>query len=350
MLNKLFSKNGNGEKSQITISEILKGTTAGRMQSVGYMQVIPLISQIEDDRFVSPMEAEVSTRGYGSMVFKNPINKVLIIPLHAGYVVKQAAQDHAMSQVGVIGRQRKRVFNNSMCIQQTQGGYIPRGKHKMLILPFSLREAALKVRKKVSYNKLWDEISKFNIKMGARKGGHLEFFLDKFKNELDQFIAEFEPVPGQVGAIILIDGEVVGIERAPSVSYWLGIWPALIRECYGSLALEYQQSMGEQPELPKVRIPMSEDVTTLEDVLNSLNEASEKEFELAKNKIRDLLADPFKREFEERVDGLVVETLSHDQLYGQIIQEEGNVLYASLIVKHMWSKTAKWREAKPFQI
>ena len=106
MLNKLFTKNGNGEKIQITISEILKGTTAGRMQSVGYMQVIPLISQIEDDRFVSPLEAEVSTRGYGSMVFNNPLNKVLIVPLHAGYVVKQAAQDHAMSQAGVIGRDR----------------------------------------------------------------------------------------------------------------------------------------------------------------------------------------------------------------------------------------------------
>ena len=80
MLNRFFTKNDNGEKSQITISEILKGTTAGRMQSVGYMQVIPLISQIEDDRFVSPMEAEVSTKGYGSMVFNNPINKVLIVP------------------------------------------------------------------------------------------------------------------------------------------------------------------------------------------------------------------------------------------------------------------------------
>ena len=236
MLNRFFTKNGNGEKSQITISEILKGTTAGRMQSVGYMQVIPLISQIEDDRFVSPLETEVSTKGYGSMVFSNPINKVLIVPLHAGYVVKRAAQDHAMSSVGVIGRKRKRTYNTAMCIQQTQGGYIPSGKHKMLILPFSLRESALKVRKKVSYDKLWREISQFNIKMGARKGAHLEFFLDKFKSELDQFIAEFEPVPNQVGAIILIDGEVVGIEKAPSVSYWLGIWPALIRECYGSLA------------------------------------------------------------------------------------------------------------------
>ena len=108
--------------------------------------------------------------------------------------------------------------------------------------------------------------------------------------------------------------------------------------------------MGEQPNVPKVRIPMSDDVNTLEDVLNSLNEASEAEFEMAKNKIRDLITDPFKREYEEGVEGLVVETVSHDQLYGQIIQEEGNVLYASLIVKNMWSKRSKWRGAKPFQI
>ena len=34
----------------------------------------------------------------------------------------------------------------------------------------------------------------------------------------------------QVGAIVLVDDRVVGIERAPSHDYWLSIWPSLIRE------------------------------------------------------------------------------------------------------------------------
>ncbi|TET36957.1 MAG: hypothetical protein E3J72_07185 [Planctomycetota bacterium] len=77
-----------------TLSEVLKGVTPGRIQSVGYIQVIPLLRDMVDDRFVEPEEAIVSTTGYGSMDFENPSDKkVLIIPLHAGYVVNLTAEN-----------------------------------------------------------------------------------------------------------------------------------------------------------------------------------------------------------------------------------------------------------------
>jgi hypothetical protein len=152
----------------IRVADVLHGCTPGRIQSVGYMQVIPLVSELSDDRFVSPVEGqtEVFTTSYGTLGFRNPGDCVLIVPCHAGYVVKQAAQDHAMAHAGVIRSAGERSFNTAMCIQQSQGGLIQRGSYRMLILPYALRERALEVRKQASYNKLWDAISVFNQEMG----------------------------------------------------------------------------------------------------------------------------------------------------------------------------------------
>ena len=68
----IFSRRQN--KSRITIGDALHGTRVGRLQSVGYMQVIPLLSDLEDERFVSPVEAssEVATQAYGALLFTNP--------------------------------------------------------------------------------------------------------------------------------------------------------------------------------------------------------------------------------------------------------------------------------------
>lgn len=178
------------------------------MQSVGYLQIIPLLSDLEDKRFVAPNEIHVSTCDYGSLTFENHTDLITIVPVHAGYVVKEDAQDHAMAHAGIIKQNSDKQYDTAMCIQQHQGGCISKGKHKLIILPFSLREKALRSRHQTSFGKLWTSISKFNKKLGAWAEGHLEYFLNKFETELDEFVAEFESVPKQVGAIILLDGNV----------------------------------------------------------------------------------------------------------------------------------------------
>ena len=118
------------KKTYITIAEILRGTEAGRMQSVGYMQVIPLVSDLQDEAFGTPNDAIVGTKGYGSLDFENRGKGILIVPTHAGYIVSQSAQNHAMSHAGILKKGAKRTYNTAMCIQQSQGGYINKGKHK----------------------------------------------------------------------------------------------------------------------------------------------------------------------------------------------------------------------------
>ena len=336
----------------IRVADVLHGCTPGRIQSVGYMQVIPLVSDLSDNRFVSPVEgkADVYTSDYGTLGFRNPNDCVMIVPCHAGYVVKHAAQDHAMAHAGVVKSAGERKFNTAMCIQQSQGGLIRRGEYRMLILPHALREMALMVRKTKSYNKLWDAIGQFNQEMGVQGHGHLEYFLKHFRKELDEFVAEFECVPQQIGAIILIDDQVVGVERAPSHGYWQSVWPCLIRECYGSLAIRVAQLKGERTEAPASRTPLPDDIGSLDDLESVIAEIARQEDERAKEMVRDLLDVQLALSHDESTAGLSIETVQRGRFTGQVIRDGERIVYASLPATKQWLADNKWQTAQPFAI
>ena len=64
----------------MNIRDILKGTHIGSIQVDSNMTVISLIiddKKLLDDNLVSPKNAIVGTKGYGSVSVKNPDNKIL---------------------------------------------------------------------------------------------------------------------------------------------------------------------------------------------------------------------------------------------------------------------------------
>jgi hypothetical protein len=342
--------------SNLNIREILKGMEPKQMQTVGIMQVIPLTmdESLWDENFTSPNEVEFSNNAYGSMTFKNPTDKPVILPSHIGYVVPgKSAQDHAMATAGLVAAKKSKTYKNAMCIQESQGGTYQSGNYELLILPYSLREAALTKRKQQSYDKLWGDIRQFNntLAVSSGRGGHLEYFLSHYKGELDQFVAEFECVPKQCGAIILVDGELVGVERSPSPKYWRSIWSTLIRECYGSLAILARKKYGDKLPALKTRVPMKvRGVNTLDDLENAFNEAKEKEDEKVKTIIRKMLDDEFEDDVEEAVGERKMVTVKNDQFMGQVLRSGRKIVYASLFTTQDWSKNHDWNEAEAFSI
>ena len=274
----------------------------------------------------------------------------MIVPCHAGYVVKHAAQDHTMAHASVIQSAGERKFNTAMCIQQSQGGLIKRGEYRMLILPHALRERALEVRKDKSYNKLWDAIAQFNQEMGVQTAGHLEFFLKYFRKELDEFVAEFECVPRQIGAIILVDDQVVGVERAPSHLYWRNVWPCLIRECYGSLAIRVAQLKGERAEATASRSPLPEDIGSLDELESVIAEIAHQEDERAKSTVRELLDEQLALTRDESTAVLSIETVQPGRFTGQVIRNGERIVYASLPATKKWLIDNRWQTAQPFAI
>ena len=259
----------------LKIGELVRGCEPGRMQSVGAMQVVPLVSEFHDDRFAPPTEARIGTAGYGNLVVANPADRVLLVPAGAAYMVAQKAQNHALPSAGCVPKQATRTFDTAVCVQQTQGGYIAEGAHELMLLPAALRRAAHAARLDQSFQRLWPAIGEFSAAAGLENiGGHLEKFFERFRAELDQFVAEFEPVPQQVGAVVLVNGTVAGVERTPSADYFRAVWRPLIRECYGSMALV--EARKGTPAVPRTRVPLRQ-AASLGDLADALGEAETEE-------------------------------------------------------------------------
>jgi hypothetical protein len=329
---------------------MLRGCEPGQMQTSGIMQIIPLLSDLEDPDIVSPVNARFRTEAYGTMIFDNPSSNIMLIPCHAGYMVRQPAQDHAMSHAAFVKRESTVSFNDAMCIQQTQPGFISPGSYSMMILPFPLREKALQMREEKGFGKLWNYILEFNSDAGIEKTqAHLEYFFTRFEHELNEFAAEFEWVPRQVGAVILTGGEVVGVERCPSSEYFQSVWEPLIRECYGSHALKAARK--ETVSIPSSRVPLDLDsIASLGDLRKALDDAAAKEDMIARGRIRDLIEEPFFYEEEDRLERYSLETVSNSQFIGQIVRDGERVCYLSLITSDEWRRTREWEAAKPFSI
>jgi len=306
------------------LGDILRGCEAGQMQSVGLMQVIPLLGA-SDERFGNPSSLQVRTSHYGVLEFDNPHEEISIVPRDAGYITKRGSQDHGMPETAIIYANRRLTYDRAACIEQTQGGYI-QNDAMLIILPFPIREAMFANRARKGYDKVWQYIDSFNKAMDCeRGGGHINVFLREYEKQLSRFVAEFEPVPGQIGAIVLVAGRIVGIERVPSEAYWLDIWETMIRECYGSLGLYFEKRY---PELPPTRRALRAS-RSIEDLAVALDEAQEDEMVSVTEITQSLFDEEFTATFNS--DGQFdVGDLESPQYVGQIVREGARILYASL--------------------
>lgn len=333
-----------------TIKEVLKGAKAGTMQSVGYMQMIPLLSDIQDDRFTTPDKLYVSTSGYGSLNVRSDEDKPTILPSSVAYMTKERSQDHMLPSAKIITK-GKRCYNMAACIESSQGGYMTEGQHKLSIAPYPMREGTFtkSALNDKNYGRFWKSIEKLNRTMGSGTEGHLIYFFNKFKKQLDEFVAEFEPVPNQVGAIFLIDGNVVGIEKTPSTKFWNSMWRPIVRDCYGALAMMYAKEVGASP---MSRFPLdTKNINTIADLRLRLDKVNKKEERFVKDKIKNLITKPLAIiTTESAALSMDIMTVNNDQFVGQIIKDGEKVVYTSFITKQKWNDNIDWHEADDFKL
>jgi hypothetical protein len=321
----------------MTIAELLAGCELGPVQSVGRMQIVPLLAgqAAATGGFVAPPMCRTATSAYGTLVFDNPHEQPLLVPCHAGFVVRQAAQDHAMAHAALVAGKSRAAFDTALCLQETQGGTIAAAEHAMVILPFPLREPALAVRDQRGYRRLWPAVRAFNADVGLRAVADLAVFLGHFARELDRFVAEFESLDGQVGAVVLADGRVLGVERAPSVAYWETLWAPLLRGCYGAELIR-RQRIGGPARPPATRVPLdTAEVGSLEELAAALDAADRAELRLIHDHIAELERLPLKADDAggRHMDGARLETVRGWRFVGQLLRRGGRVVYASLVAR-----------------
>lgn len=228
----------------------LHNFTLGTPQQVGIMTVIPLLGENASFEIGSMDSLSFSgTSSYGSMVFKNNSGRPVIIPNGYSVITKQSAQDHGLP-FSVLVEPGKQEFNNACCIEQTQPGMIDGSSvSDFYLLPLYVRKEHFRryvygqsvLIQSMGYSRLWDIITEFQAKLVNENYAHLVYFFTKFVQDLNRFNAEFEPVLGQRGAIIMLQDEVVGIEIMPTQEDWNLVWNKLIRDCYGSEIIRLTQ-------------------------------------------------------------------------------------------------------------
>lgn len=328
----------------ITVDQILQGVGLGRMQFVGHMGIVPLVDEEgnQQDEVFAPPDVEVSNRMYGSVDIHNTQGRPTIVPTGAGWISKEQAQDHAIAGCLIVQKASTARVDTAMCIESSQGGYLRRGAHEMIVLPAALRAAAMAMRSTSNYGKLWASIGQMSAAYGVTNTHrqHMTDLLARFQKELDEFVAQFELVPMQVGAIVLIGNRIVGIERAPNEAYWARVWTPLIRVCYGTLAVRARQVLGDAK--PKYRVPLKPRTRSLEGISAALAAAPEKSRKLLQKEVDKIsgcelqAADKAEQKFldydeaEQKYLDYEVLTLASRHIAGQVVRRGQCIAYASL--------------------
>lgn len=261
--------------SLLNAFSFVKNLGVGEVQSDEEMTVVPLVGDGLGN--VAPPSALEfrSTTSYGTMQYENKGDRPAIIP--ANMMVRgKNAQDHAMAGSGVVMAASSRLFRNACCIESSQGGYFNGQAVEEDVLPVELRKSLLdpSERSRDAYDKLWGRIRTWlsglrRVRHGDR--AHLRDFFDHpdYKDALESFAAAFEPVEGQIGALILFNGVPVGLEIMPTSEHWLAYWKWLIRGCYGSELIRLKES-NELPRSTMVlpEIPDDADGDQVKEILN----------------------------------------------------------------------------------
>lgn len=326
----------------MTLQQILKGYSLGFPQSVGNMRVIPILTDTEFTK-VGDMENIYLKRdeAYETLLMANDSQYISVIPHGLMYVVAEKAQDRAIPSAHLIAKD-KRV--NANCLQPSQSGSFEADNREREwgILPSSLKGVAWEHADDHRYDALWSDIEKFLESAGLSNNELVRFFKE-FKTELETFIAQFEPVEKQVGAIFIINNVLIGIEIVPNYKIWQQMWRPLIRDCYGSEAIMFiKKGYTTGMFHPMLK---TQDAKTFEDFENATNILLEEEKEFTNEIVKEVLKENMTDEEQEALEDFTLYNLTSEHLMGQCVTHgPEKTIYASLITKH--SEKAQSRKRK----
>jgi len=211
------------------------------VQSIMNMQVVCLTTDKEyslDTRFANPLTSlTAGNRAYGEINFTNNENKEVILPTQMAVMTKQSAQNHSMIKAGYLNKNASVTYHDAGCVQGSQGGHF-RGTSEFRMIPVTIREMLFdSIGKHDGYSRIYPAIRKLGQDTESNANEYLDKYFNKYDKKLEQFIAHFERPKNLIGTIVLVDGEIVAVDKYPSFTYAEQVWDLMIRDCYGALAV-----------------------------------------------------------------------------------------------------------------
>jgi hypothetical protein len=234
-----------------TIKELLKGCRLIRdadgnviTQSINNMELAFLTTDDQfslDDRFENPLSGiAMSNTGYGNVIMDNKTDKDIIVAPQVAVMTSYAAQNHAMIKSAFIRANSQSKYDDAGCVQGSQGGTIRAGRgNKIRFMPVSVREMLLQeVNKSGGFQRTYPIVKELGRRTATRTNEYLDRYFNKYDDKTVEFVAHFERPPKCIGVIVFINDEIVAVDKFPSFRYCAQVWDLLIRDCYGSLAIE----------------------------------------------------------------------------------------------------------------
>lgn len=324
------------------------------VQSILNMQLVCLTTNDEfsmDERFANPLTAlEASNRTYGQINFRNKENKEVIVPTQTAIMTKQSAQNHGMVKSGYISSNASTTFHDAGCVQGSQTGHF-RGSNEFRMIPVTMREMLFdKVGQTSGHSNIYPAIEKLGRETQSSTGTYLDKYFNKYDKKLEQFIAHFERPDKLIGIIVLIDDEVVAVDKFPSFTYAEQVWKLMIRDCYGSLAImsELKNRTSNNTftekynEIRKKRAHQENVVNLIEEALKKTKESIT---ESVQSKIQDLLDISFDATLDTEGNSSGTYTpksyiLKSDGYIGQVIAETEFNHMVSIVKKESFDPSA----------
>lgn len=322
----------------MTITSLTSLRAAGpafdRTQRAGPLSMVPVFGPVAE-RFPPPQSSvklsKVHTYGRVELEARVPPGArgptrtpIIIVPLHLGYV-QDGAQNHALARSHLMLEGQHYVFEDAFCVQQGQGGFLEGREQTFFILPQQLRGAALAQRSTVSYSRLWSDIARLCESLGLASRGHLEQLINRQRAYLTQFASRFEVLPGQTGALFFHGQRLAGVELTPTPEWFAEAFPALACFSYGPLAFNEEVRTG-RPTPEVAPLPG----TTLAEIREALLAERAAAARQLMAEFDRVLASEWTEEEEEEVLGVSLHTAGNRHFTGQVVRDEGNVVYASL--------------------
>jgi len=323
------------------------------VQSILNMQLVCLTADREyslDDRFANPLTAlNASNNNYGEVGFRNTTNKEVIIPTQMAVMTKQSAQNHGMTKGGYIGANKNTTFHDAGCVQGSQGGTF-RGTQEFRMLPVTIREMVFEASQKGrGYDRIYPAIRKLGQQTNSNTNEYLDKYFAKYDKKLEQFIAHFERPKNLIGVIVLIDGEIIAVDKFPSFTYAEQVWDMMIRDCYGALAIiselknkSADLSFTETYESMKKRAHQKNVVDLIEAALKKTKETITKSVHERITEILDLTFDA-DRDTEGHTSGAGAPNsyiLKNENYIGQVITESEYNHLVSVVRKETFNPEA----------
>jgi hypothetical protein len=303
------------------------------IQSVGNMAILPIISDTEFTDVADIHEVTLKKDvDYDLLEFSNSGGNIGIIIQGWTIITNQNAQDRIVPYAHLVKAGKTKVVPAN-CIQEHQCGIhnINKWDQSFMVLPPSLRGLAITKNSDYEFSQvdsLWESLSTWATGMNCREYG-LTHFYSNYKDTLEHFVAEFEPVNKQLGAIVFINGELVAIDIVPTYVMWKRMWRTLIRDSYGAEAIRLRDSIGAVEIHPTIDV---ENIESLEDLNQEATKVSQSFVSSFKGVVSKVVDTEFSYDKLDHIDEMSMLKLNNDNYVGQgLMHGDHHFIYVSLI-------------------